>query len=73
MKVMPDDLKKMGICDKIVKEPLGGAHREFDKIASKLKKIIIKEISLINKIDKNKLLDSRIERYDKMGIFSESQ
>ena len=37
------------------------------------KKIIIKEISLINKIDKNKLLDSRIERYDKMGIFSESQ
>ena len=73
MKVMPDDLKKMGICDKIVKEPLGGAHREFDKIASKLKKIIIKEISLINKIEKNKLLDSRIERYDKMGIFSESQ
>ena len=73
MKVMPDDLKKMGICDKIVKEPLGGAHREFDKIASKLKKVIIKEISLINKIDKNKLLDSRIERYDKMGIFSESQ
>ena len=73
MKVMPDDLKKMGICDKIVKEPLGGAHREFDKIASKLKKNIIKEISLINKIDKNKLLDNRIERYDKMGIFSESQ
>ena len=73
MKVMPDDLKKMGICDKIVKEPLGGAHREFDKIASKLKKIIIEEIGLINKIDKNKLLDSRIERYDKMGIFSESQ
>ena len=73
MKVMSDDLKKLGICVKIVKEPLGGAHREFDKIASKLKKIIIKEISLINKIDKNKLLDSRIRRYDKMGIFSESQ
>ena len=44
-----------------------------NQIEQKLKKIIIKEISLINKIDKNKLLDSRIERYDKMGIFSESQ
>ena len=42
MKVMPDDLKKMGICDRIIKEPLGGAHREFDKISSKLKKIIYK-------------------------------
>ena len=71
MKVMPDDLKKMGICDRILKEPLGGAHREFDKIASKLKKIIIEEISLINN-NNNSLLDSRIERYDKMGIFSES-
>ena len=72
MKVMPDDLKKMGICDRIIKEPLGGAHREFDKISSKLKKIIIEEISLIKKNNKNSLLDSRIERYDKMGIFSES-
>ena len=72
MKVMPDDLKKMGICDRIIKEPLGGAHREFDKIALKLKKIIIEEISLIKKNNKNNLLDSRIERYDKMGIFSES-
>ena len=72
MKVMPDDLKKMGICDRIIKEPLGGAHREFDKIASKLKKIIIEEISLIKKNNKNSLLDSRIDRYDKMGIFSES-
>ncbi|GIT57339.1 MAG: acetyl-coenzyme A carboxylase carboxyl transferase subunit alpha [Candidatus Neomarinimicrobiota bacterium] len=72
MKVMPDDLKKMGICDRIIKEPLGGAHREFDKIALKLKKIIIEEISLIKKNNKNSLLDSRIDRYDKMGIFSES-
>ena len=72
MKVMPDDLKKMGICDRIIKEPLGGAHREFDKIALKLKKIIIEEISLIKKNNKNSLFDSRIDRYDKMGIFSES-
>ena len=72
MKVMPDDLKKKGICDRIIKEPLGGAHREFDKLALKLKKIIIEEISLIKKNNKNSLLDSRIDRYDKMGIFSES-
>ena len=72
MKVMPDDLKKMGICDRIIKEPLGGAHREFDKVATKLKKIILEEIDSIRKNNTNSFLDSRIERYDKMGIFSES-
>ena len=72
MKVMPDDLKKMGICDRIIKEPLGGAHREFDKIAAKLKKVILEEIDSIRKNNTNSFLDSRIERYDKMGIFSES-
>ena len=34
MKVTPDDLMNMGICDRIVKEPLGGAHREFDEMAA---------------------------------------
>ena len=72
MKVMPDDLKKMGICDRIIKEPLGGAHREFGKIAAKVKKIILEEIDSIRKNNTNSFLDSRIERYDKMGIFSES-
>jgi acetyl-CoA carboxylase carboxyl transferase subunit alpha len=69
---MPNDLKKMGICDRIIKEPLGGAHREFDKIATKLKKVILEEIDLIRKNNTNSFLDRRIERYDKMGIFSES-
>ncbi|MAQ74527.1 MAG: acetyl-CoA carboxylase carboxyl transferase subunit alpha [Candidatus Marinimicrobia bacterium] len=72
MKVMPDDLKKMGICDRIIKEPLGGAHREFGKIAAKVKKVILEEIDSIRKNNTNSFLDSRIERYDKMGIFSES-
>jgi acetyl-CoA carboxylase carboxyl transferase subunit alpha len=72
MKVMPDDLKKMGICDRIIKEPLGGAHREFGKIAAKVKKVILEEIDSIRKNNTNSFLDRRIERYDKMGIFSES-
>ena len=72
MKVMPDDLKKMGICDRIIKEPLGGAHREFGKIATKVKKVILEEIDSIRKNNTNSFLDRRIERYDKMGIFSES-
>ena len=72
MKVMPEDLKKMGICDQIIKEPLGGAHRDFEKIAEKVKKTILQEIKVIQKSKIDDFLEKRINRYDKMGIFSKS-
>ena len=72
MKVMPEDLKKMGICDQIIKEPLGGAHRDFEKIAEKVKNTILQEIKDIQESKIDDFLEKRINRYDKMGIFSKS-
>ena len=72
MKVMPEDLKKMGICDQIIKEPLGGAHRDFEKIPEKVKNIILQEIKVIQESKIDDFLEKRINRYDKMGIFSKS-
>ena len=72
MKVMPEDLKKMGICDQIIKEPLGGAHRDFEKIAEKVKNTILQEIKFIQESKIDDFLEKRINRYDKMGIFSKS-
>jgi len=72
MKVMPEDLKKMGICDQIIKEPLGGAHRDFEKIAEKVKNTILQEIKVIQESKIDDFLEKRINRYDKMGIFSKS-
>ena len=72
MRVMPEDLKKMGICDQIIKEPLGGAHRDFEKIAKKVKNAILNEIKIIQESKIDNFLEKRIDRYDKMGIFSKS-
>jgi len=72
MKVTPDDLMNMGICDRIVKEPLGGAHRNFDDMSEVLKKVLLEEISNLRDIDPDTFLERRIERYDKMGVYSES-
>tara|TARA_Y100001970_G_scaffold290361_1_gene423846 strand:+ start:96 stop:1049 length:954 start_codon:yes stop_codon:yes gene_type:complete len=72
MRVMPEDLKKMGICDQIIKEPLGGAHRDFEKIAEKVKDTILDEIKVIQESKIDNFLEKRIDRYDKMGIFSKS-
>ncbi|MEA1881075.1 MAG: acetyl-CoA carboxylase carboxyltransferase subunit alpha [Candidatus Marinimicrobia bacterium] len=72
MKVTPDDLMNMGICDRIIKEPLGGAHRAFDEMASILKKVILEEIDSLKDVDPDSFLERRIERYDKMGVYTES-
>ena len=72
MKVMPEDLKKMGICDQIIKEPLGGAHRDFEKIAEKVKNTILQEIKVFQESKIDDFLEKRINRYNKMGIFSKS-
>ena len=72
MRVMPEDLKKMGICDQIIKEPLGGAHRDFEKIAEKVKNAILNELKLFQESKIDNFLEKRIDRYDKMGIFSKS-
>ena len=72
MKVAPNDLKDIGICDRIINEPMGGAHREPEKMYEILKNIILEEIDLIEEENSDTdYLQSRIKRYDKMGYFQE--
>ena len=74
MKVTPEDLKDIGICDRIIEEPTGGAHREPEKMYEILKTVIQEEIELIEKENSsNNYLQSRIDRYDKMGFFQEQE
>ncbi|MDG2398438.1 MAG: acetyl-CoA carboxylase carboxyltransferase subunit alpha [Candidatus Marinimicrobia bacterium] len=72
MKVIPDDLMNMGICDRIIEEPLGGAHRNSAEMVTILKNVLLDEISELKEIDPDTFLARRIERYDKMGVFTES-
>mgnify|MGYP000471689875 FL=1 len=72
MKVTPNDLMEIGICDRIVAEPLGGAHRWQDEMVGILKSVILEELKELRQTDPNSFLDKRIERYDVMGVFTES-
>lgn len=71
MKVTPNDLLEMGICDEVIKEPLGGAHRNPKETAAILKSIIIKYLKELLTIDPDAFLENRIKRYDQMGVFNE--
>ena len=74
MKVTPADLKEIGICDRIVDEPIGGAHREPDKMTTIMKNVILEELNFIEKDNQDcTFLESRIQRYEKMGIYQETE
>jgi acetyl-CoA carboxylase carboxyl transferase subunit alpha len=73
LKLVPSDLKAMGICDRIIQEPNGGAHRDKESSANNLDQALKEEIEKLKKIDPEKFLDKRIKKYDSMGIFTETQ
>ncbi len=64
------DLKKQGIIDVIVPEPLGGAHRNHEKMAEILKATLLSELKGLMKIKPEKLLERRVEKFSKMGVWT---
>lgn len=71
LKLTAPDLLEQNIIDRIVPEPLGGAHRDHKKIANTLKEVLLEEITALRKIKPEKLLDHRINKFGKMGVFVE--
>jgi acetyl-CoA carboxylase carboxyl transferase subunit alpha len=63
------DLKKQGIIDEIMPEPLGGAHRNPEQTARVLKETILQELKQLAKVKPEKLLERRIEKFSKMGVW----
>ena len=68
MKVSANELKKLKIIDEIIEEPLGGAHRDYDLISSSIKDSLIKNLSALNTLSMEQLLDRRYKRLVEIGI-----
>ena len=71
MMVTAKDLKYFGIADTILPEPLGGTHQDYNQSADTLKNAILDSFLELNKIDPDKRIENRIEKYDKMGKWSD--
>lgn len=69
LKITSEDLLGLGIIDGIVKEPLGGAHCDYEKIANDLKNTIIKAIKELKKQKPVELKEERYNKFRRMGVF----
>ena len=70
LKLTAQHLKEIGVVDRVVKEPLGGAHRDKKKSIEEVKKVLIEEIKAFKKIDRQKIKKLRSEKYINMGSLS---
>ena len=71
LKLTPSDMKENKLIDKIIKEPLGGAHQNRDKIFNTVKKEIISTFQDLKKQKIKDLLENRLKRFTEMGVFNE--
>ncbi len=73
LKIMGEDLLEFGMVEAVIEEPLGGAHRDPEAVAEKIKTHAIEYIKALKKLSKKELLDERYQRFRKIGRFTEEK
>ncbi len=72
LKLTSSDLKKIGIVDQVIPEPLGGAHRDPHSAAHSLEQYIAKALRDLKRCKLDNLLQRRYEKFRNMGVYVES-
>ncbi len=71
LKVASADLRDLGVVDKVVAEPLGGAHRDPPQAAKILRAEISRELNRLKRLTPEVLIKRRMEKFRSMGVFLE--
>ncbi len=69
LKLTATDMKKSKLVDKIIKEPLGGAHYDRETAFQTVKSEIIKDFKALDKLSTEQLIEQRRDKFDQMGVF----
>jgi acetyl-CoA carboxylase carboxyl transferase subunit alpha len=73
LKITAEDLIELQLVDKIVEEPLIGAHREREKTAEILKDFVLSEYKRLSEFSLDELLENRYNRIASLGAFEERE
>ena len=67
MRITAQDLLKLNVIDRIVYEPVGGAHRDHGETFARVRSAIASELDKLSALDGRTLRDNRRERFVRMG------
>lgn len=68
MGVTADRVLELKLADKMIDEPLGGAHRDYAKVASNLKQALVEQLRKLSDMPKDQLLERRYQRLMAYGL-----
>jgi acetyl-CoA carboxylase carboxyl transferase subunit alpha len=68
LKLTAEDMSKNGLIDGVIKEPMGGAHRNHTEAFENVKQAIKTYLAELNKQDAQQRIDARIEKFAAMGV-----
>jgi acetyl-CoA carboxylase carboxyl transferase subunit alpha len=71
LKLTAPDLLEQKLIDRIIPEPMGGAHKDLDGVAASLKEILMEELNNLKKVKPDRLIEQRLEKFGKMGAYIE--
>jgi acetyl-CoA carboxylase carboxyl transferase subunit alpha len=72
LKFTSPDLQRLGVVDHVIPEPLGGAHRDPQQMAIRVKQYLARSLRELVSLPVEKLLDGRYEKFRRMGVFLEN-
>jgi acetyl-CoA carboxylase carboxyl transferase subunit alpha len=70
LKLTAQDLLKLEVVDEIVPEPEGGAHRDYDSIASNVAGALREALKQIGQVPVAELLEKRYQKFRRLGVFA---
>lgn len=71
MKITAPDLLELGIIDKVVSEPFGGAHRNHNETAVALKRAVVEGLDQLRQVPLDQLVRMRREKFYRLGVWEE--
>jgi acetyl-CoA carboxylase carboxyl transferase subunit alpha len=71
LKITAPDIVGLGIADGVIPEPLGGAHHDWDVVATAIKTQVLSDLSVLSSKSADQLRDDRYAKFRAMGIFTE--
>ena len=71
MQITAEKLKNFSLIDEVIREPLGGAHRDFEGMADELKLRLLKNLNNLNEFDEKSLVSMRQKKIAAYGEYTQ--
>jgi len=71
LKLTAKDLRRLGVVDEVVPEPMGGAQHDFDTTAASLQEAVVRHLAELGALDPDTLRQERWKKFEAMGAWME--